>query len=95
MSLHQVKTFMIYSLFFPLLPTSLSTTMNGIMANTLLRHVAATPNATNDVPYQTTYLITGANRGLPRLSTPTFSSNPSQASAKASPPSSSSAPTQP
>ena len=39
--------------------------MNGAMANTLLRHGADTPNAANDVPYQTTYLITGANRGLP------------------------------
>ncbi len=39
--------------------------MNGIVANTLLRHGTDTPNAANDVPYQTTYLITGANRGLP------------------------------
>lgn len=52
--------------------------MNGVMANTLLRHGADTPNAANDVPYQTTYLITGANRGLPR---PLSLTNPPQLTA--------------
>ncbi len=40
--------------------------MNGAMANALLRNGAGTSNSASDAPYQTTYLITGANRGLPQ-----------------------------